>query len=462
MKHRFWKVLLSVGLLTAALSFSALPAWAQDATEEPTAETTPEATEIVATEEATPEMTATMEATPEGAPPTEATPTPEMAATMEATVEMAAGEGAATSVYAVTEPESQPFSADLLSRLQLPDGFEVSVYAQGLENPRIMVFGDDGTLYVSQRSAGNVLALNDADNDGMAEQVRPVAEIELAHGLAYRSGQLYIAANRTVYLADVNDDGSLAEPQVLVDDLPESAQHSARTLAFGPDGTLYLNIGSPCNACGFSNMEYATILQAVPDFSSRSIFASGLRHTIGFGWHPVTGQMWGFDHGIDTLGDDVPPEELNLIEQGNNYGWPYCYGDQIINEFIPGMPRGSTKAEFCAESVAPVLPYQAHSAPIGMVFYTADQFPEDYANDAFVAMRGSWNRSVATGYKIIRVLFDGEGQPTGFEDFLTGFLSDDGLSQFGRPAGLVVAPDGSLLLAEDSNGIIYRISYTGS
>jgi glucose/arabinose dehydrogenase len=466
MNTRLLRSLLSAGVLTAALSFSVLPSLAQDTTAEPTAEATAEPTLIVVTDEATPETTAeptvevTAEATTETVPTAAATSAPGVTPT--ATTAGTGSGGAATSVYAVTEPELQPFSADLLSRLQLPAGFQVSIYAQGLENPRIMVFGDDGTLYISQRTAGNVLALNDADGDGVAEQVRTVAEIELAHGLTINNGQLYIAANRSIYTAAINADGSLAEPQLMVDDLPESGQHSARTLAFGADGMIYLNIGSPCNACGNSTQEYATILQIQPDFSSRSVYASGLRHTIGFGWHPMTGQMWGFDHGTDTLGDDVPPEELNLLEQGNNYGWPYCYGDKIVNEFIPGQPPGSTKEDFCAASVAPVLSYQAHSAPIGMVFYTANQFPTDYLNDAFVAMRGSWNRSQATGYKIIRVLFDDNGQPTGFEDFMTGFLSDDGLSQFGRPAGLVVAPDGSLLLAEDTNGIIYRITYTGS
>ena len=174
------------------------------------------------------------------------------------------------------------------------------------------------------------------------------------------------------------------------------------------------------------------------------MFASGLRNTIGFDWHPVTEQMWGFDHGIDAIGDDTPPEELNLLERGNNYGWPYCYGDSVVNDFIPGNPPGTTKAAFCAAATSPTLPYQAHSAPIGFTFYTGSSFPDEYVNDAFVVMRGSWNRSVATGYKVVRVLFDDAGQPTGFEDFMSDFLIEDGTAEFGRPAGIVVAPDGTI------------------
>jgi glucose/arabinose dehydrogenase len=224
---------------------------------------------------------------------------------------------------------------------------------------------------------------------------------------------------------------------------------------------LYVSVGSPCNACSFENREYATILQIQPDGSSRVIFAEGLRNTIGWGWHPETGQMWGMDHGSDWRGDDQPPEELNLLNQGNNYGWPHCFADRQVDPYLASPPPGMTKAEFCAQSVGPALTYQAHSAPIGMVFYTGEQFPEMYRNDAFVAMRGSWNRQQPVGYKIVRIDFDEAGQPVAFEDFVTGWLIEDGQAQFGRVAGLLVLQDGSLLIAEDTNGMIYRVSYIG-
>jgi glucose/arabinose dehydrogenase len=168
------------------------------------------------------------------------------------------------------------------------------------------------------------------------------------------------------------------------------------------------------------------------------------------------------DHGSDWRGDDQPPEELNLIEEGNNYGWPYCFADQQVDPYLSVPPPGMTKAEFCAQSTGPVLTYQAHSAPIAMVFYTGEQFPEEYQNDAFVAMRGSWNRQEPVGYKIVHVDFDEAGQPTAIEDFITGWLREDEVAHFGRVAGLLVLDDGSMLISEDTNGVIYHVTYTGS
>jgi len=372
-------------------------------------------------------------------------------------------EGGASTIWTSVQPEVRPFSQEMMANLQVPEGFEITVFAEGLGNPRMMAVGADGTVYVTRRMNSDVVALRDANGDGASDGAVAVASnIPLVHGITIHDNQVLLAANRTLYVADINDDGSLTEPQIMVSDFPESGQHSARTMAFGPDGMLYINFGSTCNTCMESNMENATIVQVQPDFSSRSVFASGLRHTIGFGWHPLTGEMWGMDHGIDSLGDDVPPEELNRIQEGSNYGWPFCYDNQIVNAFIAGAPMDMTKEEFCAASSAPTLMYQAHSAPIGMVFYTGSQFPDEYVNDAFVAMRGSWNRSEPTGYSVVRIHFDDNGQPMEFEDFLTGFLIEDGAAVFGRPAGLLVLPDGSLLVGDDTNGVIYRITYTGA
>jgi len=166
------------------------------------------------------------------------------------------------------------------------------------------------------------------------------------------------------------------------------------------------------------------------------------------------------DHGSDWRGDDQPPEELNRLSEGTDYGWPFCFGDRQPDPYLAQDPTGATKQEYCSLTEAPALTYQAHAAPIGMVFYTGDSFPDGYAGDAFVAMRGSWNRSEAVGYEVVRVDFD-DGQPTGFDTFLSGFLIEDGTAQFGRVAGLLVAHDGSLLIAEDQTGVIYRVSYTG-
>ncbi len=223
---------------------------------------------------------------------------------------------------------------------------------------------------------------------------------------------------------------------------------------------LYITVGSTCNACDETSDQAATIQRANLDGSGRVTFTEGLRNTIGFGWHPVSGEMWGMDHGTDWRGDNLPPEELNVLLEGGKYGWPLCFADRRVDVYLPAEPQGTTKEAYCPATFGLVLFYTAHSAPIGMQFYTADQFPAAYRNDAFIAMRGSWNRNPPSGYKIARLRFDDDGTPLGFEDFLTGFLIEGSTSHFGRLAGLTTAADGSLLVSEDTNGIIYRISAT--
>jgi glucose/arabinose dehydrogenase len=362
--------------------------------------------------------------------------------------------------------ETLPFDPQFLERLQLPEGFEVNIFAQGLGNVRWMAVAPDGTLFVTRRQEGDVIALSDTNSDGVADspEINVVAsDIPYVHGITFNGNQVFLAADKEIFVADWDGGENLTQPTVLVNDLPDGGQHPNRTIAFGPDGLMYITVGSTCNACDETNPENATMLQAQPNGSNRVIFASGLRNTIGFGWHPQTGELWGMDHGSDWRGDEQPPEEVNRIVQDNNYGWPYCFADQQPDVFIASPPAGGTgRAAYCQRTVAPVLTYTAHSAPIGMVFYTSDQFPEEYRNDAFVAMRGSWNRNPPSGYKIVRIHFDENGLPTEFEDFMTGFLIEEQLANFGRVAGLAIAPDGSLLIAEDTNGIIYRVAYTGS
>jgi len=358
-------------------------------------------------------------------------------------------------------PEAERPTDELIAGLEVPAGFTVTVFADNLGNPRIMAQGDDGTLYVTRREQNDVMALMDSDGDGVAEEMRSVAEnLPYANGITIHEGMVYLATDTNVYRASIEENGDFGPMEVLIADLPDAGQHPNRTLAVGPDGLLYITVGSTCNVCQDTNPENATLLRANLDGSEREIFATGLRNTIGFGWHPETGVLYGMDHGSDGRGDDTPPEELNRLEAGNDYGWPFCYADRRVDNLFSQTPTGATGTEVCALTTPPVLTYQAHSAPIGWVYYTAEQFPSEYRNDAFIAMRGSWNRAPATGYKVVRLRFE-NGEPAGFEDFLTGFLLDDGVRHFGRPAGLLVAQDGSLLLAEDTGGVIYRVSYTG-
>ncbi len=308
---------------------------------------------------------------------------------------------------AILNPEHVPFSDDLLAELQAPDGFEISVYAQGLTNPRMLTVVADGIVVVSQPAANQVSVLRDTDADGMVDESEVVATNQpMVQGMVIEGEQLYLAGENTIWAADLMEDGTLGAPTVMVDDLPDGDQHGRHTVAFGPDGMLYVSVGSSCNVCVETIEENATIMRMNPDGSDRTIFASGLRNTLGWGWHSETGELWGMDQGSDWRGDDQPPEELNLLVEGGNYGWPYFFGDREVDHYNSQSPAGSTTEQYCALTESPALNYQAHSSPIGMVCYMADQFPADYQGDAFVAMRGSWNRETVTGYKIVHVQFE--------------------------------------------------------
>lgn len=363
----------------------------------------------------------------------------------------------ATAVWKPAKVEATP---ERIAALRAPAGFAVTAFATGLKNARIIAVAPNGDIYLSRRDQGDVLLLRDRDGDGRADGAPvTVASRAGAHGLAIRGNQLYLATVKEVFVADIGADGRLGPLKLIIGDLPDAGQHANRTLAFGPDGMLYITAGSTCNACNESNPENATLLRASPDGKQRTIFASGLRNTIGIDWHPKTGQLWGFDHGIDFLGDDEQQEELNKLELGKQYGWPHVYGSGSI--YPQSTPPGEiTKAQWKERSVPMALGYTAHAAPMQLVFYRHGAFPAEYDGDAFATMRGSWNRSTASGYEIVRVRF-ADGQPKSIEPFVTGFLTDGGRTHIARPVGLAVAKDGALLMADDANGVIYRIAYQG-
>jgi glucose/arabinose dehydrogenase len=360
----------------------------------------------------------------------------------------------------VFKPNKVQPTSDRIGQLKLPDGFKVQSFAKGLGNSRIIAVSKKGDVYVSRREEGDVLLLKDANGDGKADGPPvQVASRAQTHGLAIKDNKLYLVTVKEVFVADIKEDGTLGELTMIIGDLPDAGQHPNRVMAFGPDGMLYISVGSTCNACNESNVENATILRSTPDGKSRTIFASGLRNTIGFDWNRRTGELWGLDHGIDLLGDEVQPEELNRLEQGKQYGWPHVYGSGDI--YPQSTPVGGvTKEQWRDQSEPMVVGYTAHAAPMQMKFYSGSTFPAEYQGDAFATMRGSWNRNPASGYEIVRIHFE-NGQPKTIEPFLTGFLTDGGKTHFGRPVGLAVAKDGSLLMADDTNGVIYRIVYDG-
>ncbi len=353
---------------------------------------------------------------------------------------------------AVLEP-----TPERIATLKIAEGFGISVFARDLKAPRMMAVSKEGHVYVTRRAPLNDVILI-RQNDGKAETPVTVASIKDVHGIALRDNKLYLSAVRELFVAEIQENGALSEPVKLYDDLPDAGQHPNRTMAFDPEGRLFLSVGSTCNACPEPNIENATMLEIKPDGSGRSIFATGLRNTIGFDWHPETGNLYGMDHGIDWLGDDTQREELNHIVKGKNYGWPYVFENGKPNPADdPEKMTGMSWEEYAATCEAPVLTETAHSAPMALIFYQGTAFPADCRGDAFVTFHGSWNRGEASGYKVMRLKFK-DGQPAAFEDFLTGFYVPGDKGQFGRPCGLALMPDGSMLLSDDGSGIIYRIT----
>jgi len=364
-----------------------------------------------------------------------------------------------TNAQVVTHfPEHVDFDESMVDRITVPTGFKVIVAASGLGKPRMLAFDERGSLYITRRDQGDVLQLKDINNDGRFEELHTVvSQFPGVHGIAIKDGYLYLCSNRELKRGRIQKDNTVGELELLIKDLPDGGQHGNRTIAFGPNGMLYITVGSDCNDCNESNPEHATILAATPDGSQRKIYARGLRNTIGIDWHPRTGELWGADNGTDWRGDEVPEEELNKIVEGGHYGWPLIYGNRIPDE-TREEPPGSTKEAFAKTTEAPAMTFPAHSAPINLLFLDgAKNFPEEYKDDALISFHGSWNRQEPEGYKIKRIIFE-DGKPVKQEDFFSGFLSADGKSRFGRPAGLAVSPQGNLYISDDANGVIYCVN----
>jgi glucose/arabinose dehydrogenase len=342
---------------------------------------------------------------------------------------------------------------------ELPTGFEADLLIDGVRNARAMALGDEGTLFVSTRRAGNVYAVRDAFS-GNPEVITLADGLKMPNGIAFHDGDLYVAeTHRLIRFPGIESRLSApGEPQVVDPALPVTGKrHAWKYIGFGPDGKLYISIGAPCNAC--EEPDLTVILRMNPDGSDREVYARGVRNSVGFDWHPETGEMWFTDNGRDMLGDDIPPCELNRVTaMGQHFGFPFCHGTDVSDPDLGAL--GS-----CTDSIAPAQNLTPHSAPLGMVFYTGEQFPAAYRHQAFVAEHGSWNRSKAagkTGYRVSLVRLNNEGVAIAYEPFMSGFLSSDGGEVRGRPVDLLVAPDGSLLVSDDKRGAIFRVSYAGT
>ena len=348
----------------------------------------------------------------------------------------------------VTPPDQLP-----TERLRVPQGFRVELWAHGAPGARMMALGDNGTVFVGTRVIGRVYAISD---QGGQRQVRVVAQgLRQPNGVAFRDGALYVTAINEVLRYDGIEQKleGPGQPVSLTQtfNLPNDEHHGWKFQAFGPDGRLYMNVGVPCNICDFDRDRYALIHSFRPDGSDRRIEAKGVRNSVGFDWNPVTRELWATNNGRDWAGNDIPPDTLHRIRRpGEDHGFPFCVGQW--ND--PAVPQRQ-----CSEFEQPVASLGPHTGALGMRFYTGSMFPEQYRNQIFIARRGSWNRERMSGYDVVVARLDGPGNVTGVEPFLTGLLDEANNRFHGRPVDVLQMRDGSLLVSDEQNGAIYRISH---
>jgi len=360
--------------------------------------------------------------------------------------------GACLSLVACADPLPDAELNSRLDLIELPPGFEIEIYASGVENARQMALGARGTLFVGSRRAGLVHAVVDEDGDQRGDRVLLIDEgLTMPSGLEFRDGALFVAArDRLLRYDDIeNRLADPPEPVLVTDALPDDDHHGWKYLRFAPDGSLFIPVGAPCNVCDEEG--YAEIRRLDLDSGEMSTWAEGVRNSVGLAFHPVTGELWFTDNGRDWMGDDLPDCELNHApEPGMHFGFPYCHQGDVLD---PDFGEGRS----CDDYVAPALRLGPHVAPLGLAFYTGDAFPGLYENELFVTEHGSWNRSEKIGYRIKRVRFDDRGQVAGQEVFARGWLQ--GEEDWGRPNDVLVMPDGAMLVSDDKAGAIYRIHY---
>jgi glucose/arabinose dehydrogenase len=347
-------------------------------------------------------------------------------------------------------PAPKPASEILVSKIKVPTGFKVELWASGINNARVMIWGDKGTLFVSSRVAGNVYAI--VDKGGQRELKTIAKGLNLPNGIAFKGGTLYIAeVHRITKMEGIEDKlDSPPEMKVVYDTLPKDLPHGWKYLAFGPDGKLYFNIGAPCNIC-IPPDTHANISRINADGSGFEYWAHGVRNSVGFDWHPVTKELYFATHARDWLGEEVPSDRLDVApKKGLNFGYPYCHQGDILD---PEFGKGRS----CAEFAAPLLKTGPHIAGNGVMFYTGSMFPPEYKNRIFLAQRGSWNKTQKIGFRLAMVTLR-DGDVPKYESFAEGWLDNN--QPWGRPNYTVQMKDGSILLSDDYAGAIYRISYS--
>ncbi len=369
----------------------------------------------------------------------------------------------------VSIPGSSPVAS--LSEFAVPEGFVMSVFADDVPDARVIAFGPRGEMLVSQPSEGKISALADADGDGRADEVRVVAKgLNLPHGMAFRCSDssalekcdLYVGEKDALYVFDYDAETMGATDRTRILELPDGGigTHFTRTLLFMPspdENILLVSIGSSCNVCDEADTRRAKVISYDVVTGSTTEYARGLRNSVFMDIHPVTGDIWATEMGRDGLGDDIPPDEVNILTRGSSYGWPVCYAKNVHDT---QFDKKTYVRNPCMEpfETPSLMDIPAHSAPLGLTFIPEEGWPEDLWYDLLVAYHGSWNRSVPTGYKIVRMSLDEQGNQTGdFEDFVTGWLRPDG-RKIGRPADIRALPGGVIYISDDGAGKIYRVS----
>jgi glucose/arabinose dehydrogenase len=362
---------------------------------------------------------------------------------------------AANAPVGTSQPAISNYAATLpLEKIKMPAGFTIQVYAE-VPDARSMALSPSGILYVGNRDGKEVYAVKDTDGDNKADKRWVVATgLNMPNGVAFRDGTLYIAEVSRITKIDKIESklDNPGKPVVVNDTYPTEGHHGWKYIAFGPDGKLYIPVGAPCNICESKDPIYASITRMNADGSGREIFASGVRNTVGFTWHPQTKELWFTDNGRDMLGDETPNCELNVApKSGIHFGYPYCHEGSVKDpEFGDKRP--------CSDFVAPVQKMGPHVAPLGLKFYTGSMFPAAYKNQLFIARHGSWNRKQKIGYDLSLVKLNGN-KSAGHEAFASGWLDEKEQKSWGRPVDVLVAPDGALFVSDDQAGVIYRITY---